>query len=228
VEAIGHDLRLREMLSDQCTVHARQVHTDDPHPVLARQLRQIIFQGGFTAAEHHIEDPVRPQIAEGGRVSILPREEMLIDAEHAGARGAAPFGELAVQEILEPALDRGTAYVLSLAQTAAVHAVIMRHEDATAERLRRPFPRQNPGKALPKAPAAVFAPEFAGFQFQDAMPQPQALVPRLAHPLIFEPQPIALAVRTRSRPDMPGRDPDLPRHFFNACNLVSRQTEHRF
>src|SRR3954447_19062394 len=104
----------------------------------------------------------------------------------------------------------------------------MRYKDGAAERLRGPFPRQDPWKTLPERSPAILTPEFAGFQFEDAMPQPPTLVPRLAQPLIFEPEPIALAMGTGSRPYMPCRNPHLPRHFFNAGNLVSRQTEYRF
>src|SRR5215212_962849 len=98
----------------------------------------------------------------------------------------------------------------------------MRDEDSPAKWFGGALPRQNAGEALPERSPAVLTPKLAGFQLQDAMPQPPTLVPRLAQPLIFEPEPIALAMGTASRPYMPRRNPHLPRHFLNACNLVSR------
>ncbi|HRT59256.1 MAG TPA: hypothetical protein P5038_21725, partial [Candidatus Paceibacterota bacterium] len=75
---------------------------------------------------------------------------------------------------------------------------------------------------------AVLAPEFDGFDLQDAVPQSPALVARLAHPLVFGPETIAPAMRAGFRPGMPGRNPHHPRDFLDACNLVSRQTQYRF
>jgi hypothetical protein len=71
---------------------------------LPRQLGQIGFQGRFAASEHHVEDLVSPQVAEGRRVALLPGKEMLIDAEHARTISAAALGEFAAQIILEAAL----------------------------------------------------------------------------------------------------------------------------
>ena len=95
---------------------------------------------------------------------------MLIDAQDAGTSSAAPLGQLAPQEVVKPALDSGSADAFPFPQTAPVDAVVMRHEHAPAERFGRPFPRQNPRKALPEATAAISAAEFARLQFHNAMP----------------------------------------------------------
>src|SRR5258708_2317234 len=81
MEAIGDDLGLGEVLADQGTINACQVHTHDADAILAGQVRQVSFQGGFTAPEDHVKDLVPPQIAKSGRVSILPGKEMLIAEE---------------------------------------------------------------------------------------------------------------------------------------------------
>ena len=187
VEAISHDLGIGKVLADQGAVNAGQVHADDPHAILAWQFRQVVLQGRFAAPQYHIEDLVCPQVAEGSRVAIFPGKEVLIDAEHPGACGTASFGILALQVILEPAFDSGSTDIFPPPQAAAVHPVIMRHKHAPAEWLGGPFVRQDAGKALPKRPAAVFATELAGFQFQDAVPQAPTVVPRLPPPPVLEP-----------------------------------------
>jgi len=55
------------------------------------------------------------QIAEGGRIALLLRKEMLVDAEHARTGSAATLGELALEVIVEPALDSGAADLFALA-----------------------------------------------------------------------------------------------------------------
>src|SRR5579883_755757 len=103
----------------------------------------------------------------------------------------------------------------------------MPDEDAAAERLGGAFAGQNTGKTLPKTAAAIVAPKLARFHFQNALPQPPAFMPRSPHPLIFQSQPPAIAVRTRFLPGIPHRNLHFPCYFFNACNLVSRQTQYR-
>jgi hypothetical protein len=104
----------------------------------------------------------------------------------------------------------------------------VRHENAAAERLGGALARQDAREALPKRAAAIPAPELARLQFQHAMPQSPTLVPRLPDAFIFDAQTAAVAVRAGFRPGMPGRNPDLPRDLFDACNLKSRQAQYRF
>ncbi len=224
VEAIGHDLGFGEVLADDGAVGAGQVHTDDAHAVFARQFRQVGFPCGLAAAQHHIEDLVGAQIAEGGRIASFLRKEMFVNAKHPWACGAASFRQLAAQVILKPTLDSGAADPFSPAQSAAIHAIIVREKDVAPERLGGPFPRQDARKPLPKRMPAILATEFARFQFQDAMPQSSTLVLGLAPPFVFQAQPLALTVWAGVRPRIPGRNPNLPRRLLNACNLITRQT----
>lgn len=127
------------------------------------------------------------------------------------------------EKILEPALDSSAAPPLPLAQPTAADSVPVIPRDATAERFGGTLTGQNPGEALPKAAPAIPALPFPAFQFQTRMPRSQALVPRLPKPAVLYPQADTPALRARYRSAMPDRYPRLPRPFFNACNLVSRQ-----
>jgi hypothetical protein len=117
---------------------------------------------------------------------------MLIDAQHAGADGAAPLGQLAAQVVLEPALDGSAADVFSPPQAAAVHPIIVRPEHTAPERLGRLLARQDAGEALSERTAAIPAQEFRGPQLQYAMAQHPSFVPRLAHAFLFDAEPAAV------------------------------------
>src|SRR3954464_14815837 len=109
VEAIGHDFGVGKVLANDRAVNARHVHADNLDAVFAGQLLQIMLQSRFTASEDDVEDGVRPQIAERGRVAVLPGKEMLIDAQDPRASGAAPLGEFALKIIVKPSFDGGAA-----------------------------------------------------------------------------------------------------------------------
>ena len=149
---------------------------------------------------------------------------MLIDAEDPWARGVAPLAQLPLQEILEPALDGGSADVFSPPQAAAVDTIIMGHRHASSEWLGGSFTRQNARESFPEGALAILALELARLQFQDAMPQSPTFVPRLTPALVLASQATAVAMRAGFRSHMPGRNPHRPRSFFDACNLLSRQT----
>jgi hypothetical protein len=86
---------------------------------------------------------------------------MLIDAENPRTGGATPFGQLALEVILEPPLDGRSADVFPPPQAAAVHPVIMLHKHAATEWLGGSFPRQNAREPLPKRAATIFTTVFA-------------------------------------------------------------------
>src|SRR5690348_13217178 len=187
VESIGHDLGFGEVFAYDGAVDAGQVHTDDTDALLARQSLQIRRQSGFTAPQHHIENCVMPEVAEGGGISILPGKEMFVDTEHPRANLTAPLGQFPLQKILEPALHSGAADFLPPPQAAAVHPVVMRHEHAAPERFSGALTRKNAGKPLPKRAPAILAPEFARFQLEHTMAQTPALMTRLPPASVFHP-----------------------------------------
>ena len=63
------------------------------------------------------------QVAQGGGIALSAGEEVLVDAQHLGASGRMPLGELALEAAAEIALDGGGADSFSAAQAAAVDAV---------------------------------------------------------------------------------------------------------
>jgi hypothetical protein len=77
--------------------------------------------------------------AEGSGISVLAGKEMLIDTEYPGTRVAPPLGPLALQEVVEPALDGGRANLFPPPEAAAVDTVIVRDKDTPAKWLGGPF-----------------------------------------------------------------------------------------
>src|ERR1700755_528213 len=133
MKAGRHAAGARELLSHNGARATAQVDTHNPHPLAAHQPLQIVLQGGLTASQHHIEDTMPLQVAEGCGVAILLRKEVLIDAQYAGANTGLPLGGLTDQEVQEPALDCGTANRLAPGDTAATGSVPMTNEDAVAK-----------------------------------------------------------------------------------------------
>jgi hypothetical protein len=167
---------------------------------------------------------VPAQITQRGDVSLSAAEEMLVNAEHARANGAAPLRLPPHQEIDEPTLHRGAADPLSLPQPAAADPIEMLQINASAERLGGALVRQNSGKTLPESAPAFKALPLVRFQLQYGLAGAPAFMPWLAQPSGFQAQADAAAMWAGSRPAMPRRDLYLSRFFLNACNLVSRQT----
>jgi hypothetical protein len=74
-----------------------------------------------------------------------------------------PFGKLALETVLEVAIDGGRADTFALSQTAAVDPVQMLAVDHLAERFTGSLTRQNAGKSLVKIAAATEAQLLAPF-----------------------------------------------------------------
>jgi hypothetical protein len=91
---------------------------------------------------------------------------MFIDSQYSRAGRSFTLSILAPQVILKPALHRRPADAFPLPQSTPVYAIPVRHENTPPERLGGPLTRQYPWKPLPKAPLAIPAEEFAGFQLQ--------------------------------------------------------------
>ena len=79
----------------------------------------------MAASQNHVEDVVASQIAKGGGVAVAAAEEVLIDAQHPGARAALALGCPQPQEVLEPALYGRAAHLFPLAQPAATAEVTL-------------------------------------------------------------------------------------------------------
>ena len=101
MESISHDPGLREVLANQGTVDAGQIHADDTHLVFAFEFLQIVLQGSLAAAKHHVE-LVTAKIAIRGGVTLPAGEEVFVNAEHPGTNRGAALGASALEKILEP------------------------------------------------------------------------------------------------------------------------------
>ena len=104
-----------------------------------------------------------PQIAQRGGESFLAREKVFVDTQHARAAPRMPFGKLALQPVLEVAIDGGRANAFALTQTAAVDPVQMLAVDHLAERFAGSLTRQNARKSLVKIAPATEAQPLAPF-----------------------------------------------------------------
>jgi len=103
----------------------------------------------------------------------------------------------------------------------------MRYEHLPAERLGGAHPGQKTGKALPERASAIFTAILRCLQQQNGVTQSPAFVPGLAHPFVFEAQPLAPAMRADGRTQIACRNSRHPCRLLNACNLVPRQTDYR-
>src|SRR5579871_6868230 len=84
MKAIGDNERLGKVLSHDRSIDHGQVHAHDPNPQFAWEVHKVRFQGGFGAAERDVVDAMVLQIAEGGGIAILAREEVLVDTQDLG------------------------------------------------------------------------------------------------------------------------------------------------
>src|SRR3954452_3395634 len=81
MKPVGDDDRFGKVLLSDRTIDYSQVHAHDPDVLFAFELKQIGLQGGFRAAESDVIDAMVLQIAEGGGVAFLAREEVFVDAQ---------------------------------------------------------------------------------------------------------------------------------------------------
>src|SRR4051795_12358517 len=91
-------------LSDR-TIEYSQVHAHDPDVLFAFELKQIGLQGGFRAAESDVIDAMVLQIAEGGGVAFLAREEVFVDAQDPRANEGMILAGPALEAPQKVALD---------------------------------------------------------------------------------------------------------------------------
>ena len=124
----------------------------------------------------------------------------------------------------EITLDGGRADPFAPPQAAAIDAVQMLAENHQLERFARSLARQNPWEALPEVPSAVHAMPLACLQLQHGMTNPEVFMPD--HPTVpaLAAQLAPAAVRTRYRPTIAGRYPQLSFYPSHPGNLVAGQT----
>ena len=154
VKTVSHDACLREMLFDQRPVAGRQIHTHHLYPIFLFEARQVVFERGLAAAQHHIVDFVVLQIAEGRRIPVPAREEVLINAQNLRTSAADALPGQQLQIPLKPTLNRGARQTLAFGQPTPADAIEMLLADTAPERFGRPQPRLKPRKAPPEAAAA--------------------------------------------------------------------------
>ena len=134
-----------------------------------------------------------------------------------------PLPKLALQPTLKVAFHGRCANPFPATQTASIDAVWVMAIDHFLKCFRGPLPQQNPRKAVPEVSPALPALPLAGFQLQNTMPQPPVLMPNAPLIASFVPQPLITAVRARSYPQIPRRDPDLPLADPKIANLIFGQ-----
>ena len=154
MEAVGHNGGLWEVL-----LHQRSIPCDSS-----------------AAAEHDVVDLVVLQIAEGCRITLLPAEEVLVDAEHLRKLGAGFLQRQAAQVRCKPALDGGTGNPFSSRQTTAADAVEVLLANAPVKSLAGPLPWQDAGETLPEIAAAAQTSPLHRLQMKGCMPCSPALV----------------------------------------------------
>src|SRR5579871_876392 len=225
VESIGHNLGVGEMLLHQRPVTDRQIHADQQDQILAFEALEIGFQGGLAAAQHDIMHLMVFQVTEGRGIAVPAGEEVFVDAQNLRAQTAGAFSRQQTQIPEKPALHGRTGDPLALPQAAPADAIEMLLANAAPERLGRAQPRLNPRKALPEAAAAGPAQPLARFQFQHAMPNSPAFMPRTAGAPVLRPQLLLAAMRAANLPGKAHRNANLTADFLNGGNLIIGQAQ---
>jgi len=85
VKTIGNDLGVREETPCDPAVGFGEVHDDDSDLIFVKKPLERALESEFRASEEDIVNPVLCEVAEGGSITLLAREEVLIDAEDSGA-----------------------------------------------------------------------------------------------------------------------------------------------
>src|SRR5579862_1725584 len=227
METIGHDSGLGKVLSDQRAIHAGQIHAHHFHQLLALQFFQPGFQRRFAAPGHHVVNAVIPQIAEGGGVTQLAREEVLVDSQNGWTHRTGPFCGKAAQIVAEPAFHSGAGEALALPQPAAADAIVVLLTNAAPEWFAGSQPRQNAGEALPETAFAAQTSPLPAFQLQPAVPHSPAFMARSPQPPILQPKLLPFTMWAPAAACVPHPQPHFSRYLFDACNLVVRQAYYR-
>src|SRR5690348_182531 len=87
MEAVGHDHRIGKLELDDGAVHRRQVHADDAD-LLFTKVTKYAANAASERPKRNIVNAVIFQIAEGGCVTLLASEEVLVDSQIWGQTGA--------------------------------------------------------------------------------------------------------------------------------------------
>ena len=97
-------------------------------------------------------------------------------------------------------------------------------EDHLLRGFRRSFEGLGAGTPFAEVAPAGLALPLTGLQLQVTVPQPPVLMPHSPLIAAFVAQPVAPAVRTQSRPDEPGRNPDPAVPELQTGNLIVGQS----
>jgi hypothetical protein len=84
IEPVGNDGGTGKVLLGDVALGLGQVHDDQFDVVFAPLTPQIAVHASLGAPQAYIEDPVAPQVHQGGGKSPLAREEVLIKSEDLG------------------------------------------------------------------------------------------------------------------------------------------------
>ena len=115
--------RLGKVFLDDRAIDYGQIHADDADLLFAFKPKKIRLQGGFRAAERDVVDAMVLQIAEGGGVALLAREEVLVDAQDLGANRRMILTGSTLQAPEKVALHGRGADALAPSQAAPVDAI---------------------------------------------------------------------------------------------------------
>src|SRR5215831_18142404 len=96
---------------------------NDANLVFAFQGKEIGFQSGFRAPQSDVIDTMILQIAEGSGITLLPGEEVLVDAQNLGTKDGVILTDVLLNAPVEVALHGRRPDPLSPAQATSVDTV---------------------------------------------------------------------------------------------------------
>lgn len=228
VKPVSDDAGIGKVLAHDCPVHAGQIHADNSYPVLAFEPMEIAFERSFAAAEDHVMNTVRSEVAEGGSVAVPAGEEMLIDAEHGRTNGIAPLIEGQLEKAQKPALHGRAGDAFALGQTAAADAVKVPAVDAFAIGLCSAMAGLDTRKALPEPAATAETLELPGNQFKHGGTFTPVLVAERSQPFVARTKRSSFTVGAANLTCEYSANPIDSRDFSDFCNLVAGQAQQRF
>ena len=158
------------MLAREGAIRTGQIHTDQPHLRFSLQSLQVALQRRFRAPQHHVVHLVMAQIAKTGGIALSASEKMLIDAQYRRAARRMLLGKLALQPMLEIALDGGGPDPFPFSQPTAIDSIPVLFVDRHAKRFTRALAPQNAGQQVSRLPSALQALRFRHLQFQLTIP----------------------------------------------------------
>jgi hypothetical protein len=135
VKAIGDDLGIGEVASDDGAIGGTQVDADQADSLPAFQRVKEGFEGSGALSFHDIKDLVITEIAEGGGEATALVEGVFVDAEFEGAFEADAFASLSVGVLVVDAFDGSAAQRSASSHGGSTDAFVVEFIDTATKRL---------------------------------------------------------------------------------------------